>query len=157
MRIKLLVIGPTDHPALKELQQEYLNRLQHYIKFDYIEIPDLKKNKARTVNDQKDKEGEVLLSKIVPADILILLDEVGKPVRSEDFAEELQGYMNQGHKQLVFAIGGPYGFSTNVYERANRKLSLSAMTFSHQMIRVFFIEQVYRAFTILRNEPYHHR
>ena len=157
MRIKLLVIGSTDHSALQELQQEYLKRLQHYIAFEYIELPDIRKNKARTIDNQKNKEGDALLSKIAPGTILILLDENGKSVRSEDFAKQLQDYMNQGRKQLVFAIGGPYGFSNAVYDRADRKLSLSAMTFSHQMVRVFFMEQVYRAFTILRNEPYHHR
>lgn len=157
MQIKLLAIGKTDNKQLQELINEYQKRLGHYIKFDFEIIPDIKNVKNLSESQQKQKEGEQILSKVIKSDMLILLDENGKELDSVAFSNYLQKHMNSGIKQLVFVIGGPYGFSENVYKRANSKLALSKMTFSHQMVRLFFIEQLYRGFTILRNEPYHHR
>ncbi len=157
MTIKLVAIGKTDHKQLQDLIAEYIKRLGFYTKFTFEIIPDIKNSKNLSEVQQKDKEGALILSKTRPSDILILLDEKGKQYDSVDFSVFLQKYMNSGIKQLIFVIGGPYGFSPEIYDRANAKLSLSKMTFSHQMIRLFFIEQLYRGFTILRNEPYHHR
>lgn len=156
MQIKLIAIGKTDHPAIQKLVEEYSSRLGFYIRFELEIIPDLKNTKSLSELLQKEKEGELILKKIQPSDELILLDERGKTFSSIEFSEFLQKKMNSGLKQLVLVIGGPYGFSDEIYFRANGKVSLSKMTFSHQMIRPFLIEQVYRAFTILRNEPYHH-
>ncbi|MFN3641285.1 MAG: 23S rRNA (pseudouridine(1915)-N(3))-methyltransferase RlmH, partial [Flavobacterium sp.] len=141
----------------QELITVYENRLSHYIKFDLEIIPDLKDAKNLSEEQQKSKEGQLILQKLNTGDHLILLDENGKNFSSEAFSEFLQKKMNSGLKTLVFVIGGPYGFSEEIYQKADGKISLSAMTFSHQMIRLFFVEQLYRAFTILRNEPYHHR
>ncbi|HEX9980337.1 MAG TPA: 23S rRNA (pseudouridine(1915)-N(3))-methyltransferase RlmH [Flavobacterium sp.] len=157
MNIRLLAIGKTDNKALQTLVDDYTNRLSFYIRFDMDVIPDIKNVKNLSESQQKEKEGELLLSKVAGSDQLILLDENGKSFTSVGFSEELQKKMNSGIKTLVFAIGGPYGFSDAVYARANGKISLSGMTFSHQMVRLFFIEQLYRGFTILRNEPYHHQ
>ncbi|GAA3508172.1 23S rRNA (pseudouridine(1915)-N(3))-methyltransferase RlmH [Aquimarina addita] len=157
MNIKLIAVGKTDHKELEHLIQDYIKRLGFYIKFTFDLIPDIKNAKNLSEIQQKDKEGKLILSKISNADIMILLDENGKLYDSVGFSKLLQKHMNSGIKQLIFIIGGPYGFSKDVYNRANGKLSLSKMTFSHQMIRLFFIEQLYRGFTILRNEPYHHR
>ncbi|MCE7057742.1 23S rRNA (pseudouridine(1915)-N(3))-methyltransferase RlmH [Algoriphagus sp. AGSA1] len=156
MTIKLIAIGKTDSKAIIELIEEYSKRLNFYVKFEFEVIPDLKNTKSLSAILQKEKEGEMILKKLVPSDELILLDERGKSYSSMDFSVFLQKKMNSGLKQLIFLIGGPYGFSDEVYARANGKLSISKMTFSHQMIRPFFIEQLYRGFTILRNEPYHH-
>lgn len=157
MTIKLLAIGKTDSKDLQSLINDYEKRLGFYIKFDLDIIPDLKKVKHLSEAQQKQKEGELILSKLQPTDVLILLDENGKQLDSVGFSEYLQKHMNSGIKQLVFVIGGPYGFSPEVYHKAQGKVSLSKMTFSHQMVRLFMIEQLYRAFTILKNEPYHHR
>lgn len=157
MQIKLLAVGKTDHSAIQSLIEEYAKRVNFNIKFDLEIIPDLKNTKNISEAIQKEKEGDLILKKISNSDDLILLDENGKQYSSLDFSEFIQKKMNSGLKQLIFVIGGPYGFSDAVYQRANGKLSLSKMTFSHQMVRVFFIEQIYRAFTILRNEPYHHQ
>jgi 23S rRNA (pseudouridine1915-N3)-methyltransferase len=157
MNIKLIAIGKTDNKNLKALIEDYTKRLGFYIKFEFEVIADLKKVKHLSEAQQKDKEGELILSKIQNSDILILLDENGKQLDSVAFSNYLQKHMNSGIKTLVFVIGGPYGFSEAVYTRANGKLGLSKMTFSHQMVRLFFIEQLYRGFTILKNEPYHHR
>lgn len=157
MTIKLIAIGKTDNKAIVSLIEEYSKRLNFYVKFEFEIIPDLKNTKSLSEILQKEKEGELILKKLVPSDELILLDERGKSYSSIDFSEFLQKKMNAGLKQLIFVIGGPYGFSDEVYSRANGKLSISKMTFSHQMIRPFFIEQLYRGFTILRNEPYHHQ
>ncbi len=157
MNIKLLAIGKTDNKALQALIDEYTKRLSFYIKFDLEIIPDIKNSKNLSENQQKEKEGELILAKITANDQLILLDEKGKMFSSINFSEELQKKMNSGIKTLVFVIGGPYGFSEQVYQKAQGKISLSAMTFSHQMVRLFVTEQIYRAFTILRNEPYHHQ
>ncbi|WP_299335726.1 23S rRNA (pseudouridine(1915)-N(3))-methyltransferase RlmH [uncultured Psychroserpens sp.] len=157
MTIKLLAIGKTDNRDLQSLIDEYQKRLGFYIKFEFEIIPDIKKVKNLSEAQQKQKEGALILSKLNNSDVLILLDENGKQLDSVGFSQYLQKHMNSGIKQLVFVIGGPYGFSPEVYQKANGKLSLSKMTFSHQMIRLFVIEQLYRGFTILKNEPYHHR
>jgi len=157
MQIKLIAVGKTDHPAIRTLLEEYVTRLGFYIKFELEVIPDLKNAKNLSEPAQKQKEGELILKKIQTSDEVILLDEQGKQFSSVDFADYLQKKMNAGLRQLVFVIGGPYGFSEEIYQRANGKISLSKMTFSHQMVRVFFTEQLYRAFTILKNEPYHHQ
>ncbi|MGY5353304.1 23S rRNA (pseudouridine(1915)-N(3))-methyltransferase RlmH [Wenyingzhuangia sp. IMCC45467] len=156
MKIVLLAIGKTDDKNLIQLIDNYQNRLKHYIKFELDIIPDIKNVKNLSEAQQKEKEGELILKKLQPTDHLILLDEKGKEFRSVNFANFLQKKMNSGIKQLVLVIGGPYGFSDTVYSKAQGKISLSKMTFSHQMIRLFMVEQLYRGFTILKNEPYHH-
>ncbi|MBV2195603.1 MAG: 23S rRNA (pseudouridine(1915)-N(3))-methyltransferase RlmH [Flavobacterium sp.] len=157
MNIRLLAIGKTDNKALQTLIEDYTKRLSFYVKFDLEIIPDIKNVKNLSESQQKEKEGDLILSKIGPTDHLILLDENGKTFSSEGFSDFLQKKMNSGIKSLVFVIGGPYGFSETVYQKAQGKVSLSEMTFSHQMVRLFVIEQIYRGFTILKNEPYHHR
>lgn len=157
MQIKLLAIGKTDNKQLQYLIDEYTKRLGYYIRFNLEIIPDIKNSKNLSEAQQKQKEGELILGKITTSDVLILLDENGKQLDSIGFSNYLQKHMNSGIKRLVFVIGGPYGFSEEVYQKAQGKISLSKMTFSHQMVRLFFIEQLYRGFTILRNEPYHHR
>lgn len=157
MKITLIAIGKTDDKKLIALTEVYIKRLQHYINFSFEIIPDIKNVKNLSEAQQKIAEGEVILKDLQPSDQLILLDEKGKSFSSVGFSAFLQKKMNSGLKNLVFVIGGPYGFSDEVYVRANGKVSLSAMTFSHQMVRLFFVEQLYRGFTILRNEPYHHR
>jgi len=156
MKIKLLAIGKTDDINLLKLIETYQNRLKHYIKFELEIIPDIKNVKNLSESQQKDKEGELILKKLAQTDTLILLDEKGTSYSSVDFSKYLQKKMNSGIKQLVFVIGGPYGFSNAIYKKATGKVSVSKMTFSHQMIRLFVVEQIYRAFTILKNEPYHH-
>lgn len=156
MNVKLLTIGKTDSKALSELIDIYIKRLGFYLPFQCENLPDIKNNKFLSVLEQKEKEGISLLKKIEPSHFVVLLDERGKQFTSEGFSKYLQQKMNTGHKQLTFIIGGPYGFSQAVYQRANEKISLSQMTFSHQMIRLFFTEQLYRACTILRGEAYHH-
>lgn len=157
MTIKLLAIGKTDNKQLQQLIDDYTKRLGFYVGFDLEIIPDLKKVKNLSEDQQKQKEGELILNKLKPTDVLILLDENGKQFDSVGFSDYLQKHMNSGAKQIAFVIGGPYGFSPEVYAKAQGKISLSKMTFSHQMVRLFVIEQLYRGFTILRNEPYHHR
>ena len=156
MKIKLLAIGKTDDKNLLKLIETYQNRLKHYVKFEISIIPDIKNVKNLSEKQQKEKEGELILKQLQPTDELILLDEKGKDFRSLEFAKYLQKKMNSGIKQLVIVIGGPYGFSEEVYKKSNGNISLSKMTFSHQMIRLFVVEQLYRGFTILKNEPYHH-
>ncbi len=156
MKIKLIAIGKTDNKNLIQLIDDYQKRLNHYIKFDLEIIPDIKNVKNLSENLQKEKEGEFILKRISATDQLILLDEKGYEFRSIEFSRFLQKKMNSGIKQLVFVIGGPYGFSEKLYQKAQGKVSLSKMTFSHQMIRLFMVEQLYRGFTILKNEPYHH-
>ena len=157
MQIKLLAIGKTDNKQWQSLIEDYQKRLGHYIKFSLEILPDIKNVKNLSESQQKEKEGDLILSKTQVSDKVILLDENGKQMDSMTFSRYLQKHMNSGIKQFIFVIGGPYGFSDAVYQRANGKLGLSQMTFSHQMVRLFFIEQLYRGFTILRNEPYHHR
>lgn len=156
MKIKLLAIGKTDNKHLIALIEEYQNRLKHYIKFELQIIPDIKNVKNLSEIQQKEKEGELILSKLQNTDVLVLLDDKGKHYTSMEFSKYLQKKMNAGIKQLVLVIGGPYGFSDAVYKKSTGKISLSKMTFSHQMIRLFIVEQIYRGFTILKNEPYHH-
>lgn len=156
MKIKLLAIGKTDDKNLQQLIDMYQRRLQHYVKFELDLIPDLKNAKNLSELQQKEKEGELILAKIQNTDDLVLLDDKGKQFTSVEFSNYLEKKMNAATKQLVLVIGGPYGFSEAVYQRATGKLSLSKMTFSHQMIRLFIVEQIYRGFTILKNEPYHH-
>ena len=156
MNIKLLAIGKTDDKNLQALLDEYIKRLTFYVKFDLEVIPDVKNAKNMSIDQQKEKEGNLLLAKVGSGDWVLLLDEKGKKYTSLQFADFLQKRMNSGIKNLIFVIGGPYGFSPEVYARANGKISLSDMTFSHQMVRLFFVEQLYRGYTILRNEPYHH-
>lgn len=157
MKITLLAIGKTDDKKLISLTEMYQKRLQYYISFSFEIIPDVKKAKNLSEIQQKNLEGDEILKRMQASDVMILLDEKGKSYTSEGFSQLLQKKMNSGIKNLVFVIGGPYGFSEAVYQRANGKVALSAMTFSHQMIRLFFVEQLYRGFTILKNEPYHHR
>ncbi len=157
MNIRLLAIGKTDNKALQTLIDDYTKRLSFYVKFDLDVIPDIKNVKNLSEAQQKEKEGELILSKLAATDQLILLDENGTTFSSIGFSEYLQKKMNAGIKTLVFVIGGPYGFSDEFYKKAQGKVSLSEMTFSHQMVRLFVIEQIYRGFTILRNEPYHHQ
>ena len=156
MKIKLIAIGKTDNKQLQTLMEVYQNRLKHYINFQLEIIPDIKNSKNLSQVQQKEKEGALILNKLSPTDQLVLLDEKGKEFRSIEFSKYLQKKMLSGIKQLVFVIGGPYGFSDAAYKKATGKISLSKMTFSHQMIRLFVIEQLYRGFTILKNEPYHH-
>lgn len=157
MNIKLIAIGKTDNKQLQTLIEDYQKRLSFYVKFDLDIIADIKNVKNLSELQQKEKEGELILSKVTPTDQLILLDENGKNFSSIEFSGELQKKMNSGIKTIVFVVGGPYGFSEMVYQKAQGKISLSKMTFSHQMVRLFFIEQLYRGFTILKNEPYHNQ
>jgi len=157
MKIKLITIGKTDNKNLRVLIDEYSKRLGFYVLFDFEVISDIKNVKNLSEAQQKQAEGNEILKRLIKSDTLILLDENGKMYSSVQFSQFLQKKMNSGLKTLVFVIGGPYGFSDEIYKRANGKVSLSSMTFSHQMVRLFFIEQLYRGFTILRNEPYHHR
>ena len=157
MQIKLIAIGKTDLTELNRLIDIYQKRLSHYVRFSFEIIPDLKNSKNLSEKLQKEEEGKLILSKITSTDRLMLLDENGKEMNSVGFSNFLQKQMNSGIKQLVLVIGGPYGFSEAVYQKASGTLALSKMTFSHQMVRLFVIEQLYRGFTILKNEPYHHR
>jgi len=157
MNIKLIAIGKTDNKSLQTLIDDYSKRLSFYVKFNLEIIPDIKNAKNLSESQQKEKEGELILSKLTPTDELILLDENGTTFSSVGFSHYLQKKMNSSVKSLVFIIGGPYGFSEEVYRKSLGKVSLSSMTFSHQMVRLFFIEQLYRGFTILKNEPYHHQ
>ena len=156
MNIILICIGKTDEKPLEELIFKYEKRLPAHWNYQRIEIPDLKNRKNLSESQQKEKEAELFFSKLTTNDYVILLDEKGKQQNSSAFAESLQDLMNQSVKQIVFMIGGPYGFSDEIYKRANRKLSLSEMTFTHQMVRLFLVEQLYRAFAILQGKPYHH-
>lgn len=157
MKITLILNGKSEDDYLLTGISAYEKRLKHYIPFETVVIPALKNTKALSIEQQKEKEGELLFKEIQSTDRLILLDEGGKEYNSVDFSGFLQQQMNTGIKNLVFVVGGPYGFSDEVYKRANGKISLSRMTFSHQMVRLFFVEQLYRGMTILKNEPYHHQ
>ncbi|WP_291400038.1 23S rRNA (pseudouridine(1915)-N(3))-methyltransferase RlmH [Daejeonella sp.] len=156
MKITLLTIGKTEDKYLLEGIDIYLKRLKHYIPFRILEIPELKNTKSLSRDQQKNKEAELLFKNIQSTDYVILLDENGAEFTSKKFSVYLNKKMVGGQQHLVFIIGGPYGFSDEVYARGNDKISLSQMTFSHQMIRLFFAEQLYRAYTILKGEPYHH-
>ena len=156
MKIKLIVVGKTNAKYLFEGEKEYEKRLKHYIKFEEIIIPDVKQAGKLSENELKKKEGQLILGKLENSDHVILLDDKGKSYSSIEFANFLQQKMNSSLKSLVFVVGGAFGFSDEVYQRANSKLSLSKMTFSHQMVRLIFKEQLYRGFSILRGEKYHH-
>jgi len=156
MKIVLLSIGKTSEEYLIEGIAQYQKRLKHYTQFELIEVPNIKKAQNFSKNELMKKEGELILNKIQASDYLVLLDDKGKDFTSVKFSKKVQQWMLSGKKRLVFVIGGAYGFSDTVYQRGNEKLSLSKMTFSHQMVRLFFVEQIYRAYTILNNEPYHH-
>lgn len=156
MTIELIVIGKTDSEAVASLTDQYMKRINHYLKFSVTALPDIKNTKNISHDSQKRQEGEMLLKNISDGDYVVLLDEKGAQYRSMEFAAWLQKRLNSSVKKLTFIIGGPYGFSKKVYERADASVSLSKMTFSHQLVRAVFCEQLYRGFTILKNEPYHH-
>lgn len=156
MNIELIVVGKTDMKEVEALVTMYTKRLNHYVRFAITTIADIRNTKKLSEAEQKRLEGEAILRLINDSDHLMLLDEHGSEFRSIEFAEMIQRRMSAGTKRLVFVIGGPYGFSDALYQRANSKISLSKMTFSHQIVRAIFTEQLYRAFTILKNEPYHH-
>jgi 23S rRNA (pseudouridine1915-N3)-methyltransferase len=156
MKITLLIVGKTEDAYLKEGIDKYLKRLKHYTKIEVAEIAELRNTKALTQEQQKAKEAELILKKLSAVDYVILLDEKGMELSSSQFAAYIDKKAVGSVTNLVFIVGGPYGFDPSVYQRANDKLSLSRMTFSHQMVRLFFAEQLYRAFTIIKGEPYHH-
>ncbi len=156
MTIELIVIGKTDSREVASLVEMYLKRVNHYCRMALTTLPDVKNTKSLSVKQQRTLEGDSVLRQLSEGDYVVLLDERGEEFRSVEFAYWLQKRMNSGIRRLVLVIGGPYGFSEELYARANYKLSLSQMTFSHQIVRALFAEQIYRAFTILNNEPYHH-
>jgi 23S rRNA (pseudouridine1915-N3)-methyltransferase len=156
MKITLLAVGKTEDKYLIEGIEKYLGRLKHYIGFNLVVIPELKNTKNLTEGQQKTKEAEFILKQLSNTDSVILLDEKGKKYTSVQFANYLNKQMIGSVQHIVFIIGGPYGFDESIYKRAQGSISLSDMTFSHQMVRLFFVEQLYRAFTILKGEPYHH-
>lgn len=157
MTIKLIYIGKTGKPFLVEGEKEYTKRLKRYIKFESIELPDIKNAKKMSFQEVKNKEGIQILSKIKDEDRVFLLDEKGKEYDSLGLSKFIQKQFNIGGQNIVFVIGGPYGFSKDVYQRSTGKVALSKLTFSHQMIRMFFLEQLYRSMTIIKGEPYHHQ
>lgn len=156
MKIELMVVGKTVSRYLQEGIDNYVKRTSHYVPFSITYLPDIKSTKSLTEERQKELEGEAMLSQMQPGDYLVLLDERGKEFTSREFAAFIDKKMVTVPKRLIFLVGGPYGFSKAVYARADDKISLSKMTFSHEMVRLFFVEQLYRAMTILRGEPYHH-
>lgn len=156
MKATLLVVGRTVEQHYITAINDYLQRTRHYLSFDIEVIPELKNTKSLTNEQQKEKEGELICKALQPGDYVVLLDEHGKEMRSLEFADWMKHKMNTVNKRLIFVIGGPYGFSPRVYSQASEKISMSKMTFSHQMIRLIFVEQIYRAMTILNNGPYHH-
>ena len=156
MKITLLTVGKTDKDWVRQGMDIYVSRLKHYIPFSVVEIPELKNVSALTKEQIKVREGELILKNVKPADDLVLLDERGKEYTSVELAKVIQDKISYVGKDIVYVIGGAYGFSDAVYQRADSRMSLSRMTFSHQMVRAIFVEQIYRAFTIMRGEPYHH-
>ncbi len=156
MKITLLTVGKTDRDWVKQGLDIYVSRLKHYIPFNIVEIPELKNVSALSKDQIKTREGELILKNIRPTDDVILMDERGREYTSVELAKVIQEKISYVGKDIVFIIGGAYGFSPEVYSRANSKISLSKMTFSHQMVRAIFAEQLYRAFTIMKGEPYHH-
>ena len=157
MKIIFLTVGKTEDAYLKEGIEKYVKRLKHYTKLEMVELNELKNTKALTPEQQKTKEAELILKKITLLDYVVLLDENVTEFTSQQFATYLNKKAATSTANIIFIVGGPYGFDQSVYERANEKLSFSRMTFSHQMIRLFFAEQLYRAFTIIKGEPYHHQ
>lgn len=156
MKITFMYVGRTTDKRLEALTDNYVERIKHYQPFEVAVVPELKNAKALNEAQQKEKEGELILKKLQESDYVVLLDEAGRELRSLEFADYIEKKQQSVPRRLVFVAGGPYGFSQEVYARCQDKLSLSRMTFSHQMVRLFFTEQVYRALTILRGEPYHH-
>ena len=156
MQIDLIVVGKTDMREVESLVEMYAKRINFYCKFSITTLPDVKNTKSLSIKQQSNAEGDAILRQVSDGDYVMLLDERGEEFRSLDFAQWLQKRLNSGIRRLVLVIGGPYGFSEEVYARANGKLSLSRMTFSHQIVRAIFTEQLYRAFAILNNDPYHH-
>ena len=156
MKTTLLVVGRTVEQHFITAINDYVQRTKRYLSFEMEVIPELKNTKSLSMEVQKEKEGELILKALQPGDVVVLLDEGGKEMRSIEFADYMKRKMNTVNKRLVFIIGGPYGFSQKVYEAAHEKMSLSRMTFSHQMVRLIFVEQLYRAMTILNGGPYHH-
>ena len=156
MKTTLLVVGKTVEPYFVDAINEYIQRTKHYLTFEMEVIPELKNAKSMSKEMQKEKEGELILKALQPGDVVVMLDEGGKEMRSIEFASFMERKMNSVNKRLVFVIGGPYGFSPKVYAATHEKISLSRMTFSHQMVRLVFMEQLYRAMTILNGTPYHH-
>ncbi len=156
MKIKLIVVGKSAFDFVKEGELVYEKRLIHYLPFEKLVLPDIKNPKNLSLEELKKKEGELILSKITNQDFLVLMDENGSQFSSTNFASWLEQKVNEGMRSMVFVIGGAFGFSKEVYERANQLISISKMTFSHQLVRVIFLEQLYRAQTILKSEPYHH-
>lgn len=156
MKISLICVGRTTYAPFREGIERYTQRIVHYVPFELKEIPDIRTTKGMTELKQKEMEGESILSSINPNDHVILLDERGKEYTSREFSKLLSDKMVTLPGKLIFVVGGPYGFSERVYSRANSKISLSKMTFPHEMVRLFFVEQIYRAYTIMRGEPYHH-
>lgn len=156
MRITLLCVGKTDDSQLVAIVDKFQQRLKHYVPFRMVSIPDVKNTKHLRTDQQRAREADTILKQLSPGDHVVLLDERGKEYRSVDFAAYLNKLMVGSMQHVVFVVGGPFGFEETVYQRANSRLSLSKMTFSHQMVRLFFVEQLYRAFSILKGEPYHH-
>lgn len=156
MKIALIAVGKTSTPYIREGIEAFIARINRYVGFETEVIPDLKTTRGLTPDEQKRREGELILKAMKPGDRVVLLDERGRTLTSVKFAAEIERNMSAGLKRLVYVVGGPYGFSEAVYQRADAMMQLSAMTFTHEMVRLFFVEQVYRAMTILRGEPYHH-
>ena len=156
MKVTLILVGKTVDKRFTDIIDEYAARVKHYIGFDIVTIPELKNTKSLSEDQQKQSEGELIQKQLQPGDHVVLLDEYGKEFRSIEFSDWMTKKMNTVSKRLVFIVGGPYGFSKDVYDKCNEKISLSKMTFSHQMIRMIFVEQLYRAMTIMKGEPYHH-
>jgi len=156
MKVVLLSVGKTDHPWLSQIIEDYRKKVNHYIPFEMRMVPDPKNRRNLSEKEQKAEEAELLLKVLQPSDHVVLLDEKGKQYRSTEFARYLEKKSHSVSRQLVFLVGGPYGFAPEIYERATEMISLSKMTFTHQMVRLVFTEQLYRAMTIIHNEPYHH-
>lgn len=156
MKVVLLSVGKTDHPLLSQIIEDYRKKVNHYIPFEMRMVPDPKNRRNLSKKEQKAEEAELLLKVLQPSDHVVLLDEKGKQYRSTEFARYLEKKSHSVSRQLVFLVGGPYGFAPEIYERATEMISLSKMTFTHQMVRLVFTEQLYRAMTIIHNEPYHH-
>jgi 23S rRNA (pseudouridine1915-N3)-methyltransferase len=157
MLIQLLCVGKTQTNYIIEGLDEYHKRINKYNKLEIIILPDIKNTAALSPEQRKNEEGKLIIQHFQGGDWIVLLDENGKSYSSEQFSEQCQNWFNRGPKRIICVVGGPYGFSKEVYDKANAKISLSSMTFSHEMVRLFFLEQLYRAFTIIKNEPYHHR
>lgn len=156
MKATLILVGKTVDKRFTDIIDEYAARVKHYIGFDIVTIPELRNTKSLSEQQQKQSEGELIQKQLQPGDHVVLLDEHGKEFRSIEFSDWMTKKMNTVSKRLVFIVGGPYGFSKDIYDKCNEKISLSKMTFSHQMIRMIFVEQLYRAMTIMKGEPYHH-